>query len=124
LAQWNAVSGVRRAKTLDGKRRSAYRTRIRESAWLANYTEALGRIPGSAFLRGENDRGWTANVDWFLRECTVARILEGQYDDRRPNGGERISDLADPPRYPTDDELREWGYYFPPNGADPKGGEG
>jgi len=30
-------------------------------------------------LLGENDRAWTATIDWFLRPDSVDKILEGQY---------------------------------------------
>jgi len=41
-------------------------------------------IPDSPFLLGENDRGWRADIDWFLRPDSVTRILEGKYRTDKP----------------------------------------
>lgn len=44
------------------------------------------RIAGSAFLRGESDRGWRADLDWVLEPRHLSRIMEGRYDNRLANG--------------------------------------
>lgn len=51
----------------------------------------MERIRGSPFLSGQNDRGWCATLEWFLRPDIVFRILEGQYDGIKPtSAGARI----------------------------------
>lgn len=50
--------------------------RSRDPFWRENWREALKRVAASPFHRGENDRGWTANVEWFLRPDTVLRMIE------------------------------------------------
>lgn len=82
LADWNKIVTFSPARSLTGKRLKCFDARWRIEAWRNDYPEALKRIPASSFLRGENDRGWRADVDWFLRPDTVTRILEGRYDDR------------------------------------------
>ena len=47
---------------------------------------ALDRVRSSSFCRGQNDRGWRADLDWFLRPDTVTKLLEGKYEDRNGNG--------------------------------------
>ena len=36
----------------------------------------------SAFLNGDNDRGWTANFDWMMEKRNFIKILEGNYKNK------------------------------------------
>lgn len=91
LAEWNAAVPFSQARDLRNGRLKHFQARCRDATWLAAYPQALARIRGSAFLRGENDRGWKANIDWFLKPDTVSRILEGAYDGNASNGNGRPS---------------------------------
>jgi hypothetical protein len=44
--------------------------------------DALNRVAKSSFCRGQNERGWKADIDWFLKPDTLTKILEGKYDDQ------------------------------------------
>lgn len=37
-------------------------------------------IRGSPFLRGENGRGWRADIDWAVKPVNLAKVLEGKYE--------------------------------------------
>lgn len=80
LADWNGAVPFAQARALSAKRLEALSTRYADRYWRDNYQEALARIPKSPFLRGENDRGWKINLDFFLKPDTVLNILEGKYD--------------------------------------------
>ena len=41
----------------------------------------------SSFLKGKNDRGWSANFDWLISDGNIVKVLEGNYEDR--NGGRK-----------------------------------
>lgn len=77
---FDAVFGGR--SQLTDKRRKAMQARWRDSWWRDHWREALERAGPSAFLRGGNDRGWVIDLEFFLRPDTVAKILEGKYDNR------------------------------------------
>ena len=50
----------------------------------------------SAFLMGENDRGWKADLDFLLREDKFVNILEGKYGGRKKSkDGVSLSPRAD-----------------------------
>ena len=36
----------------------------------------------SDFLKGKNDRNWTATFDWMLKDSNLTKILEGNYNNR------------------------------------------
>ena len=44
------------------------------------------KAEASSFLKGKNNRGWKANFDWLLNETNFAKVLDGNYDDKRGNG--------------------------------------
>jgi len=71
---------------LTPKRKTSLRARWGEKWWQENWKDALMRAAESEFLRGDNDRGWTITIDFFLKPDTATHILEGKYDARQGNG--------------------------------------
>lgn len=47
--------------------------------------EIFERCSASRFLKGDNNRGWKADFDWIINKTNWVKILEGRYDDVRPN---------------------------------------
>lgn len=45
----------------------------------------------SRFLKGGNDRNWSANFDWMMKDTNFVKILEGRYNGKR-NGTFDVSD--------------------------------
>ena len=37
----------------------------------------------SSFLKGDNDRKWTASFDWIMKDSNFAKVLDGNYEDKR-----------------------------------------
>jgi len=94
LDEWNKnADNVRlpRCLQLSDKRRRYVEARLRDPFFSENWRAALGKISESTFCKGTNDRGWKATFDWFIRPDSVAKTMEGQYDNRaethqqRPN---------------------------------------
>lgn len=85
LSAWNALAdsaGLCRALTLSEDRERAYKARVADPWWVANWRRGLEAIPLSPFLLGhKGDRKWKANVDWFLRPGTLPKLLENRYVD-------------------------------------------
>lgn len=93
VSAWNGLKGVSRCESLSESRRDKLNTRLREPWWRGNWLNAIARIPGARWLH-ENDQGWKADIDWFLRPNTAAKLLEGSYDRlTRSNGHRRIAGL-------------------------------
>jgi hypothetical protein len=46
-------------------------------------TEVFTKAGKSSFLNGDNDRGWTANIDWLIKPGNRIKVLEGRYDNRQ-----------------------------------------
>lgn len=73
------------------------------SARLKSYTAdelhtAFEKSQTSSFLTGQNDRNWTANFDWILKDSNIAKILDGNYDNKKgqqDNGKNQYAGLFD-----------------------------
>ena len=48
-----------------------------------NIIDVFDKVQESDFLKGNNDRGWKANIDFILREDKFVSILEGKYNNTR-----------------------------------------
>jgi len=44
--------------------------------WWDSYRDALKVIPNCPFCMGDNERDWTATLDWFVRTDITAKLLE------------------------------------------------
>ena len=43
------------------------------------------KAQASDFLRGSNDKNWSADFDWMIADANMAKILDGNYDNsKRP----------------------------------------
>lgn len=43
------------------------------------------KAENSLFLTGNNNLGWKANLEWFLKNDNMAKVLNGNYDNRPKN---------------------------------------
>ena len=44
---------------------------------------AIEKIRNSAFLKGQNPKGWVITFEWFVRPNNFPKVLEGNYDNLR-----------------------------------------
>lgn len=82
LTKWNQNDGLIKIRDFTEKRKKALNERLKDVFFSENWVNALRKISESDFCTGKNDRGWKADVDWFLRPDSVAKIMEGKYDNR------------------------------------------
>ena len=36
----------------------------------------------SSFLKGQNQRNWSATFDWLITDANMAKVLDGNYSDK------------------------------------------
>lgn len=83
---WNRLTEppIPRCRDLTANRKRHVRARLSERP-LTEWETVFTRIQASAFCRGQNERGWVGSFDWAIGSPDVAvKVLEGKYDDRRP----------------------------------------
>ena len=81
LAQYHSIMyNFPQVRKLTTKRKSAIRIRWKEDLttledWINYFKDASKK----RFLMGQNERGWRADFDFFLREDVIAKMQEGKY---------------------------------------------
>lgn len=73
-------------------RLEALRDRVAETDWRQGWRAAIDQIvnrieSGDSFRAGGGDKGWKANIDWFLRETTLLKLLEEADNDANNANG-------------------------------------
>lgn len=49
----------------------------------AEVLKAIENVKNSAFLKGQNGKGWTITFDWFVKPNNFVKVWEGQYNQER-----------------------------------------
>jgi uncharacterized protein YdaU (DUF1376 family) len=81
FAEWNALAkrlALPVAKGLTPERRKAIRARLATDG-LIGWREALAAVEASPHCRGENDRGWRADIDFVASPTKFQKLREGSY---------------------------------------------
>lgn len=68
-------------KTLSEERKKAIKARMNTYS-LDDFRIAFEKAEASSFLKGSNDRNWAANFDWLIKDANMAKVIDGNYDDR------------------------------------------
>lgn len=82
IATFNTIcKSYPRVQSLSDARKKAIKAR------LATYTEedlyrAFQKAEESNFLKGANNRNWQANFDWLMKDTSMAKVLDGNYDNK------------------------------------------
>ena len=66
------------------KRKSMVNARVKEFGINAVY-KAIHRASESSFLNGGGSKGFIADFDWVFRPNNFPKVLEGNYEDVKPN---------------------------------------
>ena len=81
FAEWNALAArlaLPQAKDLTPARRKLINARLAD-AGLSGWREALAAVEASPHCRGENDRGWRADLDFVATASKFQKLREGSY---------------------------------------------
>jgi hypothetical protein len=78
------------ARVLSKGRRSSLKARMAEAGGLDGWMVALEKARASPLCRGDNNRGWTADLDFLLQQKSFTRLMEGSYDARPQTGHNAI----------------------------------
>ncbi|WP_181708780.1 YdaU family protein [Chthonobacter rhizosphaerae] len=79
-----AQVGWPKAVKLNRARQVSLKARLADAGGLEGWRAALNRARDAPCLTGRNDRGWVADLDFFLQPQSFLRLIEGRYDQRSP----------------------------------------
>lgn len=77
------------AVTRLGKSRRRAVNRLLRECSMSTLLEVFRKAEGSAFLRGENSRGWKATFDWLTDPDNMQKVLDGNYDNPPRESGDK-----------------------------------
>lgn len=80
-------------KAISEARKKAIKARLNSYSY-EDFKTMFQKAEASSFLKGANDRNWTATFDWLMKDSNFAKVLDGNYDDRGRGSG-RTSRAAD-----------------------------
>lgn len=72
-----------RLRTLSDTRKKAIKARINSGYTYEDFETMFIKAEASTFLKGGNDRDWSATFDWMLKDANMAKILDGNYDNKK-----------------------------------------
>lgn len=72
-----------RCRTMSEARKKAIRARFNAGYTLEDFQELFEKTEKSSFLRGGNNNNWSANFDWLIKDANMAKVLDGNYDDKK-----------------------------------------
>ena len=71
-----------RLVTLSDKRKKAIKARLNTYS-LEQFKAMFEMAEASSFLKGQNGRDWQANFDWLIKDSNFAKVLDGNYSDKK-----------------------------------------
>lgn len=71
-----------KCNVMSDARKKAVKARISSGYTLDHFKLLFTKAEASSFLKGRNDRNWKANFDWLIKDANMAKVLDGNYDDR------------------------------------------
>ena len=76
-----------RCVSLSAARKKAIRARIKSGYTLDHFKTLFTKAEASSFLKGKNSRSWSASFDWLIADANMAKVLDGNYDDKGKGRG-------------------------------------
>ena len=81
--------GLPLVRRMTEERIKKFRKRVEDIGGFDKFFEEIDSALGaSSFLRGENNRGWIADIDFLLRKSSFVRLIEGAYADKKGQEGQ------------------------------------
>jgi hypothetical protein len=104
-------------RSLSDARKKAIKARL-NTYTVDDFRLCFENAEASSFLKGGNNRNWTANFDWLIKDSNMAKVLDGNYNDAKDVGNSSLnnadefvttalargfSDMFNEPEYVKDD---------------------
>ena len=78
-----------RLKTLSENRKKSIKSRLKTYSY-DDFKTLFEKAEASDFLKGKNNKDWSATFDWLIKDSNMAKVLDGNYDNRSGAGRKEI----------------------------------
>lgn len=68
-------------RALSDARKKAIKARLNNYS-VEDFKTLFEKAEASSFLKGKNSSNWSATFDWLIKDSNMAKVLDGNYDDR------------------------------------------
>ena len=68
---------------LSDRRKKTIRARMNQGYTIEDFKRLFESAEDSGFLKGGNCRNWSASFDWLIQDGNMAKVLDGNYMDRK-----------------------------------------
>ena len=90
-----------KVRSISEKRKKAIQARLRVHG-IDTIKEVFEKAEASDFLKGKNNKNWSADFDWIMTDGNFSKILDGKYDNRGDKIGTNSSN-------PKEENSTVWG---------------
>lgn len=73
-------------RALSDARKKAIKARLNNYS-VEDFGTLFEKAEASSFLKGKNSSNWSATFDWLIKDANMAKVLDGNYDDKKGAGG-------------------------------------
>ena len=70
-----------KVQALSEARKKAIKARLKQYT-VEDFKRLFELAESSAFLKGANNRNWSANFDWLIKDTNMAKVLDGNYNNK------------------------------------------
>ncbi len=74
----NTCVSFPRLTKLSDARKKAIKARLNQYS-IEDFQRLFQMAEESSFLKGQNDRNWSATFDWLVKDANMAKVLDGNY---------------------------------------------
>ena len=68
-------------KAISDTRKKAIKARLKTYS-IDDFKTLFEKAEASSFLKGKNNSNWSATFDWLIKDSNMAKVLDGNYDDK------------------------------------------
>lgn len=84
---YNSIcTSLPKCTAMSDARKKAVKARFASGYTLEDFRRLFEKTESSSFLRGSNAKNWRATFDWLVKDANMAKVLDGNYDDRGADG--------------------------------------
>ena len=79
-----------KCNTLSSNRKKSIKARFTSGYTVEDFKTLFTKAEASNFLKGKNNRNWSATFDWLIKDTNMAKVLDGNYDEEKKGRKEMI----------------------------------
>lgn len=80
---YNSIcTSLPKCTAMSDARKKAVKARFASGYTLEDFKKLFEKTESSSFLKGKNAKNWRATFDWLVKDANMAKVLDGNYDDR------------------------------------------